>query len=177
MNGNPLRERVHGSKISFPVQDDSAPLPVTVRRILCGVPETDTRAGIHPFGSFPFLSGGRPALYAEILLKPAPLSFCRSWQSVRNLFYTLVIITLSCEKSKYFLTFFCLKFFKIQRIKQRDRCCCTNTTLLACCEQQHKVWIIVTVQPIWTVTNHLNLHSKYIEHWSETWYNNCKNNG
>ena len=78
MNGNPLRERVHGSKISFSVQDDSAPLPVTVRRILCDVPETDTRAGIHPFGSFPFLSGGRPALYAEILLKPAPLSFCRS---------------------------------------------------------------------------------------------------
>ena len=63
MNGNPLRERVHGSKITFPVQDDRAPLPVTVRRILCGVPETDTRAGIHPFGSFPFLSDGRPALF------------------------------------------------------------------------------------------------------------------
>ena len=61
MNGNPLRERVHGSKISFPVQDDSAPLPVTVRRILCGVPETDTRAGIIPSAVSPFFpAAARP---------------------------------------------------------------------------------------------------------------------
>ena len=112
--------------------------------------QTPGRVSI-PSAVSPFSPAAARPFFAEILLKPAPLSFCRSWQSVRNLFYTLVIITLSCEKSKYFLTFFCLKFFKIQRIKQRDRCCCTNTTLLACCEQQHKVWIIVTVQPVWTV--------------------------
>ena len=63
MNGNPLRERVHGSKISFPVQDDSAPLPVTVRRILCGVPETEHPGGYPSLRQFPLSLRRRPALF------------------------------------------------------------------------------------------------------------------